>query len=355
MRTVLVLASVVTLAVAPMGCSPPRVSQTVAPMTLPASALRLEELTQTKLEALARDKTVFVLTFGNIEQHGPGLPVGSDYYCATSSRDRLVRRLAAAHPDYHFVLMPVVPLGEGGANDAAGQPDYIGTYAVRYETLRNVAIDLGSSIARTGFHNIFIIECHGAPLHNVAFTQAARFVSERYKARMVNVTGLAKAKMTAGGVAGDDILDAHLGKNWRQRSGFEGHAGAEETSMVLATDGAPFVDPAIKSLPPYPVDGLDGFLHTYQKEGWRGYWGDPASSTRELGEALLSRRADLAFEIAESALSGEDLSQLVAYPDNAPAIAQAEAFVKNSLERYQRQQAEIAEWLGRNPWPASHR
>ena len=43
--------------------------------------------------------------------------------------------------------------------------------------------------------------------------------------------------------------------------------------MVLATDGAPFVDPAFKSLPPYPVDVRHECLHTYQKELAR-YWDD---------------------------------------------------------------------------------
>ena len=349
-RTVLVSLTALFL-FASISCARSPVLDSAIQRRLPAAALRLEELTQTRLDALDRAKTVFFLTFGNIEEHGPALPLGSDYFCALSSRDRLVERLAVAHPEYRFVLMPVVPLGEGGANDAAGKPDYVGTYAVGFETLRGVAVDLGSSVARTGFRNIFIIECHGATLHNVALNQAARFVSERYQARMVNITGLAKAKMAAGGVAGEDILDSHLGRDWRQRSGFEGHAGAEETSMVLASDGAPFVDPAFKSLPPYPVDGLQGFLHTYQKADWRGYWGDPASSTRELGEALLVRRTDIAFQIAESALSGQDLSQLVAYPDNTPAMMDAEVFVKNSLERYARQQAEMTEWLARHPWP----
>ena len=251
--------------------------------------------------------------------------------------------------------MPVVPLGEGGANDAAGQPDHIGTYAVRFETLRSVAVDLGSSIARNGFQNIFIIECHGAPLHNVAFNQAARFVSERYQVRMVNVTGLIRAKMAAGGVAGDDIMDAYLGKNWRQHGGFESHAGAQETSVVLATEGSRFVDPAFKSLPPYPVDGLQGFLHTYEKRDWKGYWGDPASANPDLGEALLTRRIDFAFQIAERALSGEDLSTLVAYPDDVPAMLEADVFVKNSLERYARQDAEISAWLAQHPWPPSRR
>ena len=57
------------------GCAHERGLQVVGQSDLPATALKLEELAQVDLEALDRDKTVFFLTFGNIEQHGPHLPV----------------------------------------------------------------------------------------------------------------------------------------------------------------------------------------------------------------------------------------------------------------------------------------
>ena len=213
MRGVVRLAVGKALAVAPIGCSSPRVPETVVGTALPASAMRLEELTQTWSAARARERRCSFSHLATLRS------MILAYTCAPtttvcSTRDRLVRRLAAAHPDYHFVMMPVVPLGEGGANDAA---DSRTTSALRCprRDLRNVASDLVHT-SRGGVNNILIIECHGAQLHNVAFTQAARFVSERYRARMVNVTGLAKAKMAAGGVAGDDILDAYLRKRtWK--------------------------------------------------------------------------------------------------------------------------------------------
>ena len=119
----------------------------------------------------------FFLTFGNLEEHGPHLPVGSDYYVAVAMRDGLIERLREAHPDYEMVVVPVLPLGEGGANDLARDFEHIGTFALRYETLRDVTIDMGASIANKGFQNIFLIHAHGAPLHSVAFNEASAFVS----------------------------------------------------------------------------------------------------------------------------------------------------------------------------------
>jgi creatinine amidohydrolase/Fe(II)-dependent formamide hydrolase-like protein len=52
--------------------------------------LNLENLTAPELDALDREATVFLLTFGNLEAHGPYLPVGSDLFLATGLRDRVV-------------------------------------------------------------------------------------------------------------------------------------------------------------------------------------------------------------------------------------------------------------------------
>lgn len=79
-------------------------------------------------------------------------------------------------------------LSEGGFNDLARQFDHLGTFGIRFETLRAVAMDLGGSIARKGFRHIWVLHFHGMPFHKIALTQAAAFVNQRYKARMVNIT-----------------------------------------------------------------------------------------------------------------------------------------------------------------------
>jgi creatinine amidohydrolase/Fe(II)-dependent formamide hydrolase-like protein len=307
----------------------------------------LEQLTQDEIDALDRERSIFFLTFGNLEAHGPAAPVGSDYFRAITIRDGLIDRLRNAHPDYDFIVFPVVPLGEGGANLRARQPDHIGTYSVRFETLRDVAIDLGVSVARKGFRNIFVIEAHGSPLHNVAFNQASDFVSERYGVRMVSVTPMSKDILGSG-----EILNAYLGKDWRQRSGFEGHAGASETSEVLATEGARFVHGDYKQLEPFYVDGPEGFYRTHEMEGWRGYWGDPGSASFEMGKALIEHRVDAAFRVAEIALAGEELGSMPRYPDNNPDMYSLSKDSRSrALEGYAALSEEIDQWLRENPWP----
>ncbi len=78
----------------------------------------------------------------------------------------------------------------------------------------------------------------------------------------------------------------------------------------------------------------------------------PALATRKLGEAVLDPRIAAAFQIAEAALRGDDLSSMSRYPDNNPvAISATEESVRLALERYEMQRDEIEIWLQRNPWP----
>lgn len=224
--------------------------------------LKLEELTFTDIDKLDRAKSIFFLTFGNLEEHGPQNPIGSDYFQAIGFRDGLIAKLRAAHPDYDFVIVPVVPLGESGANAIAGQFEHIGTFAVRYETLRNVAIDLGAAVARKGFQNVFLVHFHGMPLHAMAFTEAAAFVSERYRMRMVDVTSLVLGE----GFYSPTVLDKYLGKGWEERIGIESHAGAAETSANLYLRGD-LVKPDYKHLPPFVAKDLVEFLHTSERTG----------------------------------------------------------------------------------------
>lgn len=302
--------------------------------------LKLEELSFTDIDKIDRAKSIFFLTFGNLEEHGPHLPVGSDYFQAIGLRDGLIAKLRVAHPDYDLVIVPVVPLGEGGANNVAMQPDHVGTFPVRYETLRNVAIDLGGAIARQGFKSILLIHFHGTPLHNTAFNEAAAFVRERYGTRMVNLTSLIFGE-TSGSAS---VMERHLGAEWVRKTGFEGHAGAAETSasLYLRSD---LVKPEFKRLRPFVAKDWREFLRTYERSGWQGYWGDPAKATRAMGKDLMKDFVERGFRIAERALAGEDLSKLPLYPHTRPDIPEEREYVRRVAEMYASQTAEIETWL----------
>jgi creatinine amidohydrolase len=307
--------------------------------------LKLEELSFIDIDRLDRKKTIFFLTFGNLEEHGPHLPVGSDYFMAVGLRDALISRLHAQHPDYNFVVFPVIPIGECGANDLVGQFEHIGTYNVRFQTLREVAVDLGASIARKKFQNILVLHYHGCLLHNMAFNDAAAFVSEQYHVRMVHVTGLLFAEEEP---FNTHVIEKHLGKGWEERIGWDAHAGAAETSinLYLRED---LVKSGYKQLPVYSVkDAIDARQAFRERPEWRGYWGAPAKATKEMGKDLMEDITSRAFRLVERALAGEDLSRLPIYPQNLLSMPGVEAELREHLQIYSAQAAEVDAWMAKN-------
>lgn len=313
---------------------------TEAPSVQDSGVLKLEELSYTDIDALDREKTVFILTFGNMEEHGPHLPVGSDYFQALAVRDGVVAKLRESHPDYTFVLVPVVPLGEGGFNDMARQFDHIGAFGVRFETLRDVAVDLGAAIAGKGFRNIFLLHSHGMPMHNVAFTQASAFVSEKYDVRMTNITSL----VFASEFYSAEIMARHLGEDWETKLGMSGHAGPAETSANLYLRGE-LVKPEYKTLPAFPVMGLEELGGIHLREGFQGYMNDPSKASRTLGRDLIENFVERSVAVAEKALAGEDLSGHPRWPDVLPSIPELDATMAMLAQRYQQQTADLDAWL----------
>jgi creatinine amidohydrolase/Fe(II)-dependent formamide hydrolase-like protein len=248
--------------------------------------------------------------------------------------------MSAAHPDYAFVTFPVVALGEGGVEELAGQWDHTGTFALRYQTLRNVAIDLGSEIARKGFKNIFLINAHGGFLHNVAFSDAAALVSERYDARMVNVGGYVFAEA----FYSPAIMEAHLGPDWEEKMGLIHHGGAPETAQMLFLQEG-LVSPIYKQLPAFVARDWGEFFDVSERDDWQGYWGHPAAASVNLGEDQMEDLVDRGFGIAEKALAGEDLSELPVYPESFLQVLEARAYFEALRQHYRQQTAEIEAWL----------
>ena len=311
--------------------------------------LRLEELTFVEIDRLDRKKSVFFLTIGNLEQHGPHLPVGADYFQAMGIRDGLIKRLRVSHPDYDLVLVPPIMLGEEGPEVHAGEFNHIGTFPLRFETLRAVAIDWGSTIARKGFKNVFLVHSYGFPLGNTAFNQAAAFVSEEYDVRMVNISSL----IFGSGFYSPEIYQKHFGQDWQEQLGYEGHAGAAETSVNLFLRGD-LVKPDYKDYRPFLVKNDEEFLRTVPGEDWQGYWGNPSRASKALGEDMIDEFAGRGFQIAKIALAGGDLSALSVYPAsfatprdrvNDPLHPEMERVLERLRREYQDQAIQIQRWL----------
>lgn len=175
------------------------------------SKLLLQELTREAARAVAAE-TLVVWPVGAVEQHGPHLPVGTDYFAV----EHVARQAAAQAQERIPVLVaPTLPFGSSAHHLPFG-----GTMSLGTETYYRIVYELAESLIISGFRKIFIVNGHGG--NNELVQLAARDLALKHPA------SLAAASYWT--VAWDALvaLEAHIPGR------LPGHAGAFESSLVLA-------------------------------------------------------------------------------------------------------------------------
>jgi len=248
---------------------------------VPARILTIGELTWQDLAALDRSRTLFLLTIGMLEEHGPHLPIASDTFGVEYEASEVAQRVSQSLPDWNVVVMPTLHYGSSGANQIGGVAVHPGTYGIRQSTLRAVVADIGGQIVQNGFKWIFVMNGHGAPTHHIAVNDACDFVSETFNATMINVSGLFNAD-EAIQAKGEAIAARHFSAADLSSFGRDVHGGVAETSAVLAVR-PDLVRTSYKSLPSYSVGSLSESREVARKPGWPGYFSAPAKASAAYG------------------------------------------------------------------------
>ena len=125
-------------------------------MTAGTPGRRFDELTDPEIAAaLARSPRV-VLPMGSVEQHGPHLPTGTDFFAATA-----IALAVAGHLD--ALVLPLCPLGVTPMH-----LPYPGTVSLRPQTLQAVVADIGSSLASHGCREFVILNWHEGNIPSLA-------------------------------------------------------------------------------------------------------------------------------------------------------------------------------------------
>jgi creatinine amidohydrolase len=125
------------------------------------------EHTWPELREAAKRKPVCVIPCGTVEQHGPHLPLSTDFVTSGMISERAVQLVA---PD--ALLLPTVCYGFNEHH-----MDYPGTIAIPGQDFINYTANIGLSLARHGFDKILYVNGHGS---NRAFLEiAAREVCNR--------------------------------------------------------------------------------------------------------------------------------------------------------------------------------
>jgi len=122
--------------------------------------LKFEELSWKQLDKLDRKKTIFFLPISPMEEHGPHLPVGTDFLAIKDATIEAIKILKQKKPELNYILLPAVPIGFCKFNT-----DFPGSVSVSGKTVRNVVYSTGSALADHGFQYMVICTFHMALIH----------------------------------------------------------------------------------------------------------------------------------------------------------------------------------------------
>ena len=113
------------------------------------STRHLADLRAPELSSALTKDSIIVLPLGAIEQHGPHLPLSTDFVVADAAASAAVQKVGT---DVDAWLLPTLPYTK--SNEHAWSP---GTMWLSANTLMSVLDDIGRSIASTSARRVLFI------------------------------------------------------------------------------------------------------------------------------------------------------------------------------------------------------
>jgi creatinine amidohydrolase len=203
---------------------------------------------------------IVVIPVGAIEQHGPHLPLGTDWIIAESMGRALAQELNA-------YLLPALPV-----SNSQEHLSFKGSVSIRPTTLALMLEDICLSLRHQGFRKIVIASSHGG---NWIIKPWIRDFNFRYPDMMVI--------HSSGSMPGDS-----------KSIPVEIHSGQGETSAMLAIRPDLVKEGAADFTPSLGREYLD--YTDFRKLSPTGVWGKPSKAD---GEAGKDRAADWVKRSAE--------------------------------------------------------
>jgi creatinine amidohydrolase len=175
------------------------------------SRFLLHELT--RVEAAERaGNALAILPVGATEQHGPHLPLGTDFLIV----ERIAREAAArARDEFDPIVTPTLPFGSSHHHLPFG-----GTVSLATERYYAALSDMVESLIAGGFRRVFILNGHGG--NHEIIQLVARDLALRHAA---NIAAASYWDLARAAIADQE---PELPRR------FPGHAGFFETSMIMA-------------------------------------------------------------------------------------------------------------------------
>jgi creatinine amidohydrolase len=236
------------------------------------SSRHLADLRAPELSSALSKDSVIVLPLGAIEQHGPHLPLSTDFVVADAVSTAAVEAVGAQVDAW---LLPTLPYTK--SNEHAWSP---GTMWLSATTLMAVIDDIGRSIASTSARRVLFVNGHGG---NSALVQ---MMNRELRLKYGLLTFLAHPHMPAD--QGGSSAASELGMGI--------HGGMDETSVMLHLQPE-LVDMslAVRRVPEGLADNEHVRFGGKVAFGWlsndffpEGHIGDPTGATAEIGEHMFN-------------------------------------------------------------------
>ena len=164
-------------------------------------SLVLQEMTWTDVRDYLKSSDMVIIPLGSTEQHGPHLPLGTDFYLAFDTAKLISARTGVA-------VAPIVMAGYSLYH--SGFP---GTLSLRPETMEEVLYETVEMLVKYGFRRVMFFNYHGG--NNAAQDSVIYRINQGTEATAIAI-----------GYGGP------IQKSEEQEF-FDWHAGVEETSMIL--------------------------------------------------------------------------------------------------------------------------
>lgn len=254
--------------------------QQAAKPAAPDFPVRYEELTAPEfVQAVARSGATCIIPLGILEKHGPHLPVGTDLIDC-----REVSARAAA--EEYTIVFPAYFVGQ--IFEAKHQP---GTIAYGSRMMLDFLQQTCDELARNGIKKIILVNGHGG---NESFLRY--FCQSQLESRRDYAVYLFDP-------AFDEATEARLAK--LRKTALDGHAGEEETSVMLAHHPDLVHLDKAGAENGEDVKRLAGLKYAYTGIWWYAsqpnhYRGDGGAGNVEFGKALLEAETGLLVEMIRS-------------------------------------------------------
>lgn len=238
-------------------------------------------------EIIEKGPDLAIIPVGSIEQHGPHLPVITDWKIASAVGEGVAKITGG-------FLIPALPVST--CREHMGK---MGSVWMNPDTFYHMMIDMVGSLKEQGFKRVCIIQCHGGIFIMTPVV------------RQLNATLNPGMK-----VARVDLADACpvLYREGVMETNTELHAGEFETSLMLHLDPETVrMDKAVDYVPDVSRPYLN--YGSIFRATPVGVWGEPTKSSAEKGKRILERTIRFVLDEMNAAFEYMSRKERFGYSD----------------------------------------